>query len=500
MVLPLPRVDALFFPDDAWYVLDIARGLASGAGPAPHGAAPTNGFHPLLAFLQVPFFWLSQDPFTPARATLVLLGLADAANAGLLAKLAARSAGPQAAWTAGLAWAASPLAVQHAMGGLETSLALLFALAVVLAALDCSEDPSPRRALCFGLACGGALLARIDLAFAVLLASAWLLRQVPFRHLLLAGLAAIALLSPWWIYELRTFGTVIPESGPGTRLQVLLHREIYLKPGFWLSWAAGYLWPGAFFDWHGLREALARWPGLGSVLGLLGVALPAALGLAGLRRGRHPGLALMALAGAVTAAFYLAWVPAYWFFRRYFVLAEASTVLGAALIVAGGGARRRWAVGAASCAGLCQVGAWLLLPGVRWDYGAHGAKGYLRPAREVLAMLPDGAVLGSFQTGALGFVSGLEPARGIRVVNLDGVVNRSARIAMQERRLLDYLRASGVGWVADWSINFRVLQQASRAGRQGVALDVVGEASDQGTAVFVVTRIDWQPGGPAPAP
>lgn len=492
--LPLDRLDTLFFPDDTWYVLDIARGLASGAGPAPHGGPPTNGFHPLLALLQVPFFWFSSDPFLPARVTPLILGVADTANAGLMARLAARSAGTRAGWIAGLAWSVSPLALQHAMGGLETSLALLLALATVHAGLALRDDPSPRSAVFFGLACGGALLARIDLAFTIVIMSLWLLRQVGFRLLVLAGLSAVLLLSPWWFYELRVFGTIVPESGPGTRTQVLVHREFYLKPGFWLSWAAGYLSTGGFFDWHGLREYLARHQGLGQVLCAIGVALPAGLGLHGLRRGRHEGVALLALAGAATVAFYLTWVPAYWFFRRYFVLAEASAILGAAVFAAGGRPWRRGLVSAASFAGCCQVAGWLLFPDTRWDYGAHGAKGYLRPAKEVLALLPNGAVVGAFQTGALGFVSGLEPGRGIRVVNLDGVVNRSAQVAMRERRLLDYVRTSGIGWIADWSINFQVLEHASRAGRQRAALDVVGEASDQGTAVFVVTRIEWLDG------
>lgn len=491
VILPLERLDSLFFPDDAWYVLDIARGLASGAGPTPHGATPTNGFHPLLAFLQVPLFWLSSDPLVPARLTPAILGVVDAANAGLLVGMAIRYGGPRAGWLAGLAWAVSPLAIQHAMGGLETSLALLFALLTIKSGIAFRYLPNTRTSIFYGLTCGAALMARIDLAFVIIITSIWLFSKVPFNLHCLSGIFAVLLLSPWWIYEFSMFGTIVPESGAGTRTQVLIHRELYLKSEFWFAWAAGYLAAGAFFDAQSLRELLSANPTFGQYLLVLCLVLPASLGVMGLLRRRHEAIALLALAGVVTVVFYVAWVPAYWFFRRYFVLAEVVVILGAAIFAARGGRWRRMAFAAVSFAGSCQIGFWLISDGAPRDFGAHGAKGYLAPAAEVLALLPDGAVVGAFQTGALGYLSGSHPDRSIRVVNLDGVVNRPAQIAMKQRRLLDYARSQGITWIADWPINYRVLHQSSRKGTQRASMTVIGRARKQGIYAFVVSRVDW---------
>jgi len=49
---PLAVLDRLFVPDDTYYTLSIARSLAHGLGPTVGGGAPlTNGFQPLVAFL-----------------------------------------------------------------------------------------------------------------------------------------------------------------------------------------------------------------------------------------------------------------------------------------------------------------------------------------------------------------------------------------------------------------------------------------------------------------
>ncbi|HWL89232.1 MAG TPA: hypothetical protein VNO21_25690, partial [Polyangiaceae bacterium] len=133
-------LDRLFVPDDTYYTLGIARGLARGWGPSLDGLHLTNGFQPLLAFLLVPFFAVTRDPVTPLRAGWVLLALADAMSAILLARLAARAlSSPQhaptesrsaALWACAF-WSFSPVAVANAMGGLETSLAVACQLACV---------------------------------------------------------------------------------------------------------------------------------------------------------------------------------------------------------------------------------------------------------------------------------------------------------------------------------------------------------------------------------
>jgi hypothetical protein len=59
---------------------------------------------------------------------------------------------------------------------------------------------------------------------------------------------------------------------------------------------------------------------------------------------------------------------------------------------------------------------------------------------------PAGARTGVFQAGAVGYFSERE------VINLDGVVNGAALRAMKERRMLSYLRETGIEYVADYGV------------------------------------------------
>jgi hypothetical protein len=47
----IASIDRLFLPDDTYYSLAIARNLAHGHGPTADGFILTNGFQPLVTFL-----------------------------------------------------------------------------------------------------------------------------------------------------------------------------------------------------------------------------------------------------------------------------------------------------------------------------------------------------------------------------------------------------------------------------------------------------------------
>jgi hypothetical protein len=60
------------------------------------------------------------------------------------------------------------------------------------------------------------------------------------------------------------------------------------------------------------------------------------------------------------------------------------------------------------------------------------------------ALVPSGAIVGSFNSGMMGFLSNRT------IVNLDGVVNERAIRAMRARALADYLRGRNVSYLADY--------------------------------------------------
>ena len=59
-----------------------------------------------------------------------------------------------------------------------------------------------------------------------------------------------------------------------------------------------------------------------------------------------------------------------------------------------------------------------------------------------------GTVIGSAQTGALGYF-----APDLTVVNLDGVVNQEAYEALGRLELGEYLQAQGAQYIVDWPFN-----------------------------------------------
>jgi hypothetical protein len=126
------------------------------------------------------------------------------------------------------------------------------------------------------------------------------------------------------------------------------------------------------------------------------------------------------------------------------------------------------------------------------DREHHGAKGYIEPARQVLALAPDGAVVGSLQSGALGWLAPLAKKK-TSIVNLDGVVDREARAAFRERRLAAFARSRGVTHLCDWEFNVRTFVERSGDPRLALtSLRAMGAAEPQGEHErFVLYAIDW---------
>ncbi len=210
---PIAQLDSLYVPDDTYYTLTIARSLAQGHGPTTDGHTLTSGFQPLIAFLMVPVYWLTRNADLALRADLALLLVCDLAIAALLAYVARRLAGPVAAVIAAGIWVLSPAAIRIAAGGLETTLAMACEVGLVAAWMWAADRPTLRRNLLVGALAGLAVLARIDAVLLVGILTAIALWRGPRKQVLQTGLAAIAVVAPWWLYCIAKFGSPIPASG-----------------------------------------------------------------------------------------------------------------------------------------------------------------------------------------------------------------------------------------------------------------------------------------------
>jgi len=448
-------VDLLFVPDDTYYLLAIARSLAHGLGPTADGITWTSGFQPLAAFLLVPAFWIDLDGLTAAA---LLETLADVATCVLLVQLGTLAGSRRAGLWAAAVWAVSPAAVQLAMAGLETSLAIALQLGLVVAWWRMEQRNGGR--VIVGVLAGLALLARIDSAFLIAALGLRGLARREWSHVAVAGCVAMVVVAPWWLLCWSRFGSPIPESGAATMAIGDANREFWLTPGAALGFASAaivgppYLRPLAFAP----PLAAVTWG-----------AACAILFLAAFVWRRTPLVALVAHLAALLL-FYTWVVPAVWHFARYLAPFGPVVALGVTALVQRGRILARAVSVALVVVPLAVTLSGLLdtSPERRND----GLTGYAAPAKKVLDLVPSGSVVGSMQSGALAYFA--RPPT--RVVNLDGVVDAGASAALRERRLYTFARERGVTHIADWPAVMQIFLRRSGAPDELRALSPVGTA------------------------
>jgi hypothetical protein len=509
LLRPIGVIDRLFIPDDTYYTLTIARSLAHGHGPTVDGHTLTSGFQALLGFLMVPVFWVTDSPDTALRLDLALLVVVDTLTIVVVAWVAYRFAGRVAAVAAAALWAISPVAVSMALGGLETSLAILFEISLVAVWMWANDRQTVDRQattrwILVGVIAGLAVLARIDTLLLVALLGGAQLWRGPRRPLIPAAIAGAVVLAPWWIWCTATFGTPIPTSGSAAHDIAPLRP--FAREG--LAQVAGAVVGGPFDVWRSLRERLNDHPVVGIlvfwalVLGLLLVAVWWA------RRRVLPQLAVATLpAFAAGLLVFYAWFGVGWYFTRYL----APVALVAALILAVGIARvwrerGRWRVPAfAATAVVLAIGVVAALRADSHHLTASDASesafdsvtGYRDPARTAVAIPAPGSVLGAWQSGAFGYYAGDR----ITVVNLDGVVNPAAADAQRADRTAFYIRDRDIGWIADFELHllwfaFRGSQQLDPKPTLTATKDLPQFPPFPG---YGVGKINWPPGSGVPS-
>jgi hypothetical protein len=456
LLRPIGVIDKLFVPDDTYYTLTIARSIAHGHGPTVDGQTLTSGFQALLGFLMVPVYWLTDNPDTALRIDLALLVVVDTLTIVVLAWVAYRFAGRVAAVTAAALWAISPVAVSMALGGLETSLAILGAVGLVATWIWANDTSSTRRAVVTGVVAGLAVLARVDVALLVALLALLQLWRGPRRLLVPGAIAGAVVVAPWWIYCTIQFGTPIPTSGSAAH--ELATVSPFSREG--LAQVAGAVAGGPFDVWRSLRDWLTDHPVAGMAVFWLFVVALIALGVFWARRRVMPQVAVAALpVFAAGLLLFYAWFGVGFYFTRY--LAPVACVVSLIIAVA---VEHVWRTRGAwrvplfvGTAAVLLVGVFAVVrathrnltdtevPPISFD----AVTGYRDAAMAVVRVPPEGSVLGAYQSGAFGYFANDR----IQVVNLDGVVNPDAADALRDGTTLEYMHRRDVDWLADFSLH-----------------------------------------------
>lgn len=236
------RITTRPFNDDAFYLFTVSEHLAHGDGLTIDGVHPTNGIQPLVTYLYVPFFAIANgDKLLAIRLCFILIAIFDAIGVYLIAKLilllARRETEEKNVWlrppiVAAWLWTFLYSIFVHNANGLETGVYATFLLASIYfyARLRYSgRNPALFQWFGLGTLLGFTVLARIDAVFLVIAICAYELYRYKLGGVLSAaftGATAFLISSPWWIYNLTKFGSIMPQSGLSESMEDVLAENL----------------------------------------------------------------------------------------------------------------------------------------------------------------------------------------------------------------------------------------------------------------------------------
>jgi hypothetical protein len=227
---PERELAGLPYTDDCFYLFSIARSIAKGLGPTVDGTHLTNGFQPLIVLLYTPIFWLCGSRMTDHADSWLAIRWSFILNAAIAALMiwavaqllktlerAPETRGFTAPIAGAAIWTFTIAIFAEVTNGLETGLSsLLLFIALILYAKLQTEDgmKSPiSRWVVLGLVLGLAVLARIDAAiFVAILTITLVIKRQSIEAVITAGMALLVS-APWWVFNLVSFGNLMPSSG-----------------------------------------------------------------------------------------------------------------------------------------------------------------------------------------------------------------------------------------------------------------------------------------------
>ncbi|QDP72114.1 hypothetical protein FOG18_05800 [Legionella israelensis] len=436
-------LDRVFLPDDTFYTLSIARSMAMGLGPTVDGFQTTNGFQPLIAFLQLPIFYLGYNGDQALISAIFLSaffgGLAVLPLGFLLLDLANR----KTAIIGCCLWAVSPYLIVNDLNALETSLTGLLSLLILLFTILADREQKLWQWVVLGFCCGLAFLARVDTCFLLATTGFFIWKRWGWRPFMMVAGTALLIVTPWWIYCFSRFGTIIPGSGEAVKFIVDHNQMSVLKIiGYGLYTLSAWL---PFFEFSSQIVI----PTI-----ILGSLLFTQLFLYGYHQSKHYGV-LFIIPCLLIILFYLFYLPAFWFFNRYFYFVYMSILIFLALFLGQNRTKpymktAQWfSVGLIVAYSLGTLTYFYKLPILAL------VNGYRAVAVQIKNELHQDDILGAMQSGALGYY--LFPNN--RVINLDGVVNKNALNAMKRGNLKDYVNQERMTHYADWTLNINLFRK-----------------------------------------
>jgi hypothetical protein len=372
-----------------------------------------------------------------------------------------------------------------------------------------SDDFTYRGFFVMGTLMGLSIFARLDSLFLLLAISIDLILQSRQRFKrfdiksVLAKLGSIYvftlfILLPWWIFQIAYFKTLMPVSGKAVRFQALAYAGHNPTLSFFkdkLIWSLTQ-WTNSPFPFY----YFYRFPSSSGLLIVIVILVASFVFLARKRKVTKniSPLNFLWIFCFTLLLFYCLYVPAHWFFKRYyypvtFVLTLYwSILLGllVSLIPSRGRSHIFW--GWFLILILCGIFFYPNLklylfskPDSPLRCDSDSCSGYYKVALWMKDQVGKGEKIGSYQSGALGYF--LEDNT---VINLDGVVNPDAFKALKNNNSFTYIKSENISFVTDWNLNLsHLLLNRSLEKITNQDLVLIGVAPPQGKLAYNLFKV-----------
>lgn len=440
-----------YLQDDAFYYFKIAANIVNLHRITYDGEQLSNGFHPLWLAIITPFYTPVNDGIDFVyRVQWIMLCCALLTVVTLYFTVLRLCAGWICATLVTAVFCVHSTFVDMQMNGLETSLNTFMLLLLFNAFLTVFLNPAIflRRYVYFGFVAAAAFLTRTDNGIALVLlfaALAWVSRRniaYCWPRLLLSGMVAFLLVSPWLLWNQINFGSLIQGSG---KVETIYWSE----PHFSFSDTAYklLLTPQRVHENMKIFSRIFISP-MGNSSLIAGIFLAgwvAAIGLLFANRRIAPSsCALAVFCAAVFAVF------CYHAGFRSFVRIWYHIPVGLMALLLVAGLMRSTQEFRPSVVWVSILLSLIWLSSVLWLYSPAKLAGAIeeRSAHIVVAdwinaNTEKDAVVGSMNSGVLGYLVQR------KVVNLDGVVDQRSMRAHWENRRAAYIHERGIDYLVD---------------------------------------------------
>jgi hypothetical protein len=436
-------------PDDSFYYFQIARNISHGLGSTFDGINPTNGYHPLWLAILVPIYHFFSNgsvmDIAPIHAALVLSASFNLALGFVLIALLSRHTDNILIKAAALGvWFFNPYNLYSMSNGLESALSILLIASFLLVALRFGERRSIGRLFVVGVVGGLMMLARLDNLFYFVMFLLWLMYDQAFmpslRNVFFVGIVATIVVSPWLIFNYFTFGMILTSASAA--YTIVNHRIIYQDNGYSLFQTFK---AAIYMTDYSLRTFV--WPETGApsvFLTFFGIAAGYLIFTEGKLRlfAREIPLELFIFGGGVLVFIVNAsirWSPREW----YFVPLNFFIALGIAWLAEKMRERGVLNVRVAAVASL-MVGFIFFINWHKYlQNNYYTSVPVLQSTLYANDAVPKGEQIGAFNAGIVGYFS-THP-----VINLDGLVNNSAYIAIRDQDEWSYIGSLHLEYLLD---------------------------------------------------